>query len=59
LRRAERSFGPLQVPSQVWTPASVAEMKKFLEDEKFGAICDGTCNGPKLRSALRNIACNF
>jgi precorrin-6A/cobalt-precorrin-6A reductase len=40
LRRAERSFGPLQVPSQVWTPASVAEMKKFLEDEKIGAICD-------------------
>lgn len=40
LRRAERSFGPLAVPSQIWTPGSVEEMKKFLIDRKITAICD-------------------
>ncbi len=40
LRRPERSFGPLPVPSRVWTPASVAQMRKFLTDEKIAAICD-------------------
>lgn len=40
LRREERSFGPLAVPSRVWSPQTVAEMEAFLTTEKITAICD-------------------
>ena len=40
LRRAERSFGPLAVPSQVWSPQAVAEMEAFLQSQALTAICD-------------------
>ncbi|EEB84069.1 precorrin-6A/cobalt-precorrin-6A reductase [Roseobacter sp. GAI101] len=40
LRRAERSFGPLAVPSRIWTPGSLEAMKNFLTDEGITAICD-------------------
>lgn len=40
LRAPERSFGPLAVPSQIWAPASVGDMKFFLAQQRITAICD-------------------
>ena len=40
LRRVERSFGPLSVPSQIWTPDGSAQMQRYLADNGITAICD-------------------
>jgi len=40
LRRPERSFGPLAVPSEVWMPATCDEMKNFLKAHRIAAVCD-------------------
>lgn len=40
LRRPERSFGPLAVPSRIWSPTSPDAMKKFISDEGITAVCD-------------------
>ena len=40
LRRAERSFGPLAVPSEIWSPRDVDEVEAYLRVHKFTAVLD-------------------
>ena len=40
LRRVERSFGPLNVPSQIWTPGCSSEMQGYFAANGITAICD-------------------
>lgn len=40
LRTSERSFGPLAVPSRIWSAATLDDMKIFLVRHGISAICD-------------------
>tara|TARA_R100000655_G_scaffold15924_4_gene35103 strand:+ start:166 stop:924 length:759 start_codon:yes stop_codon:yes gene_type:complete len=40
LRRTERSFGPLAVPSEIWSPRTVDEMAAYLHAHEFTAVLD-------------------
>ena len=40
LRRAERSFGLLAVPSEIWSPRNVEEMAAYLRAHAFTAVMD-------------------
>ena len=40
LRRAERSFGPLAVPSEIWSPGNLDEMAAYLRAHELTAVLD-------------------